>query len=266
MLYAIVAVLVLLMDQGLKYWVMLKLPLNEGSLVLIPGVLQLTHVHNYGEAFGMLKNLTWLFLVVTALFCAVVIYSLATRKIASRFGNWMALLVMAGALGNGIDRAICGYVVDMFDLMFPLPLFGEFAVFNVADCFITVCGILFCIFLIFSKDPLLAGSPAAGDKKPGRSAGSGGRSRGSRRPTPPARRPSASGAVEPDVRISPERPARQTVPRSPAARQSAPVPAAPPGAAVHSAAPPATPVPAPTTEPPDDEFSLESILAEFGDK
>ena len=54
MLYAIVAVLVLILDQGLKYYVTLNIPLNTGSVTLIPKVLSLMNIHNTGAAFGML--------------------------------------------------------------------------------------------------------------------------------------------------------------------------------------------------------------------
>jgi signal peptidase II len=142
MLYAIVAALVLILDQGLKYWISMHLALNEGTKVLIPGIVRLTHVQNFGAAFSILKNLgfaRWLFVAIAVIFFAAVIYALA-KNLSDRFGRWMALLVMTGALGNGIDRAIHGYVVDMFELEFM-----HFAVFNLEDIFITVCGILLCL-------------------------------------------------------------------------------------------------------------------------
>lgn len=148
MLYAIVAVIVLILDQGLKYWTTVNLELGEGVRALVPGVVHLTNVHNYGAAFGFLNSVSfarWLFVILTVVFVIAVIVLVASKTIKGGFGRWMAVLVVAGALGNCIDRVIHGYVVDMFELEFM-----TFPVFNVADIFITVCGILFCVYIICS--------------------------------------------------------------------------------------------------------------------
>ena len=147
MLYAIVAVIILILDQGLKYWTTLNLTLDVGQHQLIPGLVRLTNIHNYGAAFSILQNTRWLLVIITAIFVVVVAILLSMEIIEGRFGQWMAVLVLAGAIGNGIDRIIHGYVVDMFQFEF-MP---TFPVFNVADIFITVCGILFCIYLLFHK-------------------------------------------------------------------------------------------------------------------
>ncbi|MEG0036344.1 MAG: signal peptidase II, partial [Oscillospiraceae bacterium] len=74
---------------------------------------------------------------------------MARNLITGKFGRWMLILVLAGGLGNCIDRAINGYVVDMFQFAF----FPSFPIFNVADIFITLGGIAFCVWLIFHKEP-----------------------------------------------------------------------------------------------------------------
>ncbi len=148
MLYAVVAVIALILDQGLKYWTTVNLELEEGVKELLPGVVHLTNIHNYGAAFGMLDGVSfarWLFVILTVIFVIVVIVLVSTKTIKGGFGRWMAVLVIAGALGNCIDRVLHGYVVDMFELEFI-----TFPVFNVADIFITVCGILFCVYVICS--------------------------------------------------------------------------------------------------------------------
>ena len=148
MLYAIVAVIVLILDQGLKYWTTVNLELGEGVKALVPGVVHLTNIHNSGAAFGLLDSVSfarWLFVILTVIFVIAVIVLVATKTIKGGFGRWMAVLVVAGALGNCIDRVIHGYVVDMFELEFM-----TFPVFNIADIFITVCGILFCVYIICS--------------------------------------------------------------------------------------------------------------------
>lgn len=149
MLYAIVALLVLVLDQAVKYWATISIPFNEGSVSLIPGVIHLVNIHNYGAAFGFLQNQNarWLFVIVAIIFVTVVIFALGKNYIREPLGRWSAVLVMAGAVGNCIDRVMNGYVVDMFQFQFV-----NFAVFNVADIFITICGILFCVYIIFSDE------------------------------------------------------------------------------------------------------------------
>ena len=62
MWYAIVAILILIADQGLKYWVTLNIPLDTGHVTLIPGVLELTNIHNNGAAFSILQHAPhWIF-------------------------------------------------------------------------------------------------------------------------------------------------------------------------------------------------------------
>ena len=149
MLYAVVAVIVLILDQGLKYWTTVNLELGTGVMELIPGVVHLTNIHNSGAAFGMLSSVSfarWLFIIATVVVAVVVIVMVSTKTIKSGFGRWMAVLVLAGAIGNCIDRVLYGYVVDMFELEFI-----SFPVFNVADIFITVCGILFCVAILCSS-------------------------------------------------------------------------------------------------------------------
>ena len=87
MLYAIVAVALLILDQWLKYWTTLHLAVGTGVQPLIPGVVQLTHIHNYGAAFGILKNARWFFVVLTLAFAALIVVLLARRVIGGGFGR-----------------------------------------------------------------------------------------------------------------------------------------------------------------------------------
>lgn len=146
MLYAVVAVIILIVDQSLKYWATVNLALGEGVKELIPKVLHLTLIHNEGAAFGLLSSVgwaRWLFIVLVTAVIIVGVSLISTKVIHGEFGRWMAALVLAGAVGNLIDRIIHGYVVDMIELEFM-----KFPVFNVADIFITVGGILFCVSIL----------------------------------------------------------------------------------------------------------------------
>lgn len=146
MLYAIIAAIILIGDQWLKYWVTVNITLSTGEAALIPGVVKLVNIHNNGAAFGLLGDAAyarWLFLGVAALFVIVIIVVLAKHMFKSRFANWCAVLALAGAVGNCIDRALYGYVVDMFRVEFM-----DFAVFNVADIFLVLACFAFIIYLI----------------------------------------------------------------------------------------------------------------------
>ncbi len=146
MLYAIIAAIILIGDQWLKYWVTVNITLSTGEATLIPGVVKLVNIHNNGAAFGLLGDAEyarWLFLGVAALFVIVIIVVLAKHMFKSRFANWCAVLALAGAVGNCIDRALYGYVVDMFKVEFM-----DFAVFNVADIFLVLACFAFIIYLI----------------------------------------------------------------------------------------------------------------------
>lgn len=162
MLYAIVVVLVLIADQLMKYWVTANITLNSGSVELIPGILKLVNIHNDGAAFSLFPGYRWIFVGLAAAVTIAVILALIFHWIKSGFGRWMAVLTMAGALGNAIDRAIYGYVVDMF-VIEPVKFIQ---VFNVADIFITVGGILFCLYLIISGGRYQVKRVASPDGKP----------------------------------------------------------------------------------------------------
>ena len=147
MWYAIVAILILIADQGLKYWVTLNIPLDTGHVTLIPGVLELTNIHNNGAAFSILQHAPhWIFVIFTVVFAAIAVFCLRRNIVHGKIGRWSVVLVLAGAVGNCIDRILSGYVVDMFNF-----LFVRFAVFNLADIFIVVAGITLCLHVIFYR-------------------------------------------------------------------------------------------------------------------
>lgn len=156
MWYAIVAILILIADQGLKYWVTVNIALDTGHVTLIPGVLELTNIHNNGAAFSMLEHAPhWIFILFTLVFAAIAVFCLRRNVVHGKVGRWSVVLVLAGAVGNCIDRILSGYVVDMFNL-----LFVRFAVFNLADVFIVVAGITLCLHVIFYRGDGSEGEPA----------------------------------------------------------------------------------------------------------
>ena len=148
MLYAIIGMIVVILDQLVKYWVDHNL-VGGGVKDLIPGVISMVRVQNDGAAFSFLAGggaRIW-FIVLTCIFTLMVIIALATNFISGRFGRWCLVLVTAGGLSNCLDRVLYGYVLDMFKL----ELFN-FAVFNVADIFISLGCIAFIIYILFGGE------------------------------------------------------------------------------------------------------------------
>ena len=145
MLYAIVAVLILILDQGMKYFTTTNLPVETGVRELIPGLLQLRHVRNSGSAFSFLNDwpyARWLFLGVTALFVVLVILALSRRWIKGGFGRWMALFVLAGdggevdfRLGDMQEGLFSGHGMGLFGVQDVIRGGGHFGdqVFRRAD-------------------------------------------------------------------------------------------------------------------------------------
>ncbi len=149
MLYSIIGILVIILDQLVKYWVDSNINITNMPVDLIPNVLSLVRVQNDGAAFSFLSGGSariW-FIALTAVFAILVVLALATNFVSGRFGRWCLVFITAGGLSNMIDRVRFGYVIDMFKF----ELF-DFAVFNVADIFITVFCIAFIIYILFGGE------------------------------------------------------------------------------------------------------------------
>lgn len=150
MLYAIVALLVIILDQWMKYWVAGNIILNSGIKELIPGVLSLVNIHNYGVAFSFLSgsNARIYIIAICGIFTLAVIVALATNFISGSVGRWSAIFIMAGGIGNCIDRILYGFVQDMFKLDF----WDKFPIFNIADIFITLFCFVFILYIFFGGE------------------------------------------------------------------------------------------------------------------
>lgn len=141
MTYFVLAMLIVLVDQAVKYLITIDLAAG-GQIALIPGLIHLTYVENTGAAFSILSDMRWLLVAVSFVCSLIIAFILLKYKDKIEVIGKIALaFVLGGALGNLVDRAVLGYVVDVFEVEFM-----RFAVFNVADCFITVGGIAFCIY------------------------------------------------------------------------------------------------------------------------
>ena len=144
MLYAILAAALVGLDQLVKFLIRSNLALGEG-VPFLPHILQLTYYQNTGAAFSIFEEHTWILTLISAAASVFLIILLVKKVFPLPFGMASLALVLAGAVGNLIDRLFLGYVTDMFQ-----TLFMNFPVFNVADICIVCGGIAFCVyFLLF---------------------------------------------------------------------------------------------------------------------
>ena len=117
--------------------------LNMHSITLIPNLIDFIYTENTGAAFGMLSNNTWFLIGFTAVF----IVGFVLFDIFNHSKNWFYrigyVLVLAGAIGNLVDRIMFGFVRDFIAISF-FPF-----IFNVADIFVTVGTVLLMIYVVF---------------------------------------------------------------------------------------------------------------------
>jgi len=162
----LVAVTVVVLDQITKAMVRPALTLHESRSV-IPGFLDLTRVHNTGAAFGMLNYVDFPFkTVVLSLVAAVALGGVAWYAATVPLGDRLARIgiagVLGGAIGNLIDRATSGYVLDFVD-----AYWGDwhFWAFNVADAAITI-GVIFMILDILGLGKRFKGQASINASNP----------------------------------------------------------------------------------------------------
>ncbi|WP_336055588.1 signal peptidase II [Nitratireductor sp. CH_MIT9313-5] len=131
---SLLALIALLIDQWVKQLVQTNLPLHE-RVDLMP-YLSLYHSHNTGVAFSMLSGVggTWLS-ILTLVVLGFILYLALKTHAHQRLAQFGFALIVGGALGNLVDRTTLGYVVDY--IYFHTPSWS-FAVFNLADAFITI--------------------------------------------------------------------------------------------------------------------------------
>ena len=132
-LSALLALALLALDQWVKRYISATLPLGEAR-PLLPGLVELRTVHNYGAAWSSFSGERWLLVIATSCILLVLLTLLVRRVVRHPTGTLACCLIISGGLGNILDRARLGYVVDMFHFQFM-----DYPVFNVADMCI-VCG------------------------------------------------------------------------------------------------------------------------------
>lgn len=144
-LHAIVCILLVALDQITKYFA--RAYLTKGPLALWEGVFSLHYHENRGSIWGILQGKVDILLIMSLVLFALFIYVYIKMPKISTYQPlfWILVVMGAGAIGNTIDRLFFGFVTDF--LYFELI---NFPIFNVADCYITVCAFL-TVFLVFTK-------------------------------------------------------------------------------------------------------------------
>ena len=147
-MYFIIIAFVVALDQLTKYLINANLDLNS-TIPLLDGIFHITYIQNSGAAFSMFQNKTgFLISMQFAVITVVLVYLIKRQK----KDHWCLLLslslIAAGGMGNLIDRAMNGYVVDFLDFRF-------WPIFNVADISVCIgCGLL--ILYMFFFEPKLS--------------------------------------------------------------------------------------------------------------
>ena len=140
----IIAVLIVL-DQLVKAYVVQNIALGEIKS-WIPNLVSLTYLQNRGAAFSILQDQQWFFALITFVVMGVAVWYLHKHIEDSWWLVTGLVLIISGGLGNFIDRISQGFVVDMFHLDFI-----NFAIFNVADSYLTV-GVIVLVLAMLKEE------------------------------------------------------------------------------------------------------------------
>lgn len=138
----IISALLVIVDQLIKIIIDLWL-VPQGEVVVIDGIFSLAYVENTGAAWGALEGRRWFLVIIAALAISAIVYMLSKGKIKGVCYKTATVMLLAGGLGNLIDRVFRGYVIDYIR-----TLFVDFPVYNFADILITVGAAFLIIKLV----------------------------------------------------------------------------------------------------------------------
>ena len=142
----IIGALLIAADQLSKYWAVHVLQ-PVGTLPAVPGIFNFTFLENgnSGGAWGIFSGKQGFLVLFSVILMIVILYLIIAKKVTNRMAVLSLILILAGGIGNLIDRLMQGFVVDFIQFDF----WQSFPIFNVADICVTVGIILFCIYILF---------------------------------------------------------------------------------------------------------------------
>lgn len=143
LLSGIITLITILIDQISKFLVSTTFS-AETQITVIPKVLRLIYVKNTGAAFSIFSEHVEFLGIISALFSVLIIIYAIKTKPEHLIHKLSISLILGGAIGNGIDRIVRGYVIDFIE-----TVFIEFPVFNIADIAITTGAALLIIYMLF---------------------------------------------------------------------------------------------------------------------
>lgn len=143
-IYLLISILVIFIDQLIKYFIMNNLKLYE-SISIIPNFFDITFLKNDGGAFSLLPSARWLFIICAIIVAFLLIRYIIKENINKSFELITYSLIIGGVLGNMIDRIFYGNVIDYISF----KIFNYNApVFNFADMCIVIGALMLCIIII----------------------------------------------------------------------------------------------------------------------
>lgn len=136
-------ILIVAFDRITKYFAKLYL-YGKGAKTFIKGVAEFVYAENTGVAFSLFSGGRWFFIILTAVaVIACIFYMFKGNGNKNLWMFWSLGVIVSGAIGNLIDRIFLGYVIDFIN-----PTFVNFAVFNIADCAVTLGAISLIAYLL----------------------------------------------------------------------------------------------------------------------
>lgn len=135
-------ILITAFDQITKFFAQKYLS-GGASVHFIKGVVDFRYAENTGMAFSLFSGARWIFIAVTIVACVAAMWYIFSDKCKSLWLYWSIGVIIAGGIGNLIDRVFYGLVIDFIE-----PTFMNFAIFNIADCAVTLGAASLVLYLI----------------------------------------------------------------------------------------------------------------------
>ena len=154
LIFGAAALGLLALDQWTKLWTVANFAAPAASNIysttdpakpFLPGLVELTRVHNYGAAWSSFSGQKWLLIGLTSVLLVLLLVLVAKKVVRHPMGLAACTLIFAGGVGNLIDRVRAGYVVDMFHFEF----WPSYPVFNVADICVVIGAVIGSVYYLW---------------------------------------------------------------------------------------------------------------------